>query len=589
MGVKEVITLLGGIALFLFGMSLMGDGLKKAAGNKLEIVLNKLSGTSIKGIILGTAVTAVIQSSSATSVMAIGFVNSEMMKLKQAVSVIMGAIIGTSITGWIICLSEVGGSSSAALSLLSTETISAIAAITGILISMISKKKTQKNFANVLLGFSVLMFGMKTMSGAVSGLKSSPEFISFMTSFSNPLLGILAGLLATALLQSASAAVGILQALTAVGTLTFGISLPIVMGIAIGASVPVLIASAGATKDGKRTAYSYLIIEVLRVIIFSIVFYGLNSFIGFGFMEKTMNMVDIALLNTVFRLTTIIVLAPFADLIVKITTIIIKPNPAEEEKTRDINRLQDSFLAYPALAVEQSKNAVLSMAKLTRESLDKAMSILKNYSDKTYDEVEALETLCDKYEDKIGNYLAKLTACELNSKQNAFVNQYLRIINDYERISDHAMNIAERAEEIKEKDIQFTPAGEKELNNMMAIISEVVTLAIESFVEESIDKAYRVEPLEEIVDNLSDLLKSNHIRRLQNGECTIGKGYVFNDLLVDFERISDHCSNIALSVVELNDSKHGIHEIEDLIEEKHSENYEKWFSFYKEKYYNDYI
>jgi len=588
MGVKEVISLLGGIALFLFGMSLMGDGLKKAAGNKLEIILNKLSGTSIKGIMLGTAVTAVIQSSSATSVMAIGFVNSEMMKLKQAVSVIMGAIIGTSITGWIICLSELGGES-AALSLLSTETISAFAAIAGILMSMISKKKSIKNFANVLLGFSVLMFGMKSMSGAVSGLKSSPAFISFMTGFTNPLLGILVGLLATALLQSASAAVGILQALSVVGSITFRMSLPIIMGIAIGASVPVLLAATGATKDGKRTALSYLVIEVLRVIIFSILFYGLNVIANFSFMDKAMDMVDIALINTVFRLVTIIILSPFAELIVKITKLIVKPDPAEEEKTRDINLLQDSFLRYPALAVEQSKNAVLSMSKLTQESLVKAMDILENYSDKTYKEVENLETLCDKYEDKIGNYLAKLTACELSSKQNAFVNQYLHIINDYERMSDHAMNIAERAAEIKEKDIQFTPAGRKELDTMLAIISEVVSLALESFVEEDVEKAYKVEPLEEIVDNLTDLLKSNHISRLQNGECTIGKGYVFNDLLVDFERISDHCSNIALSVIELQDSTHGVHEIEDLIEAKHSESYDKWFEYYKEKYSIDSI
>jgi len=587
MRINDVIELLGGVALFLFGMSLMGDGLKKAAGSKLEVILYKLSGTKLKGLLLGTAVTAVIQSSSATSVMTIGFVNSEMMKLRQAITVIMGAIIGTSITGWIICLSELGGNSQA-LSLLSTQTISAIAAIIGILISMISKKKSSKHVANILLGFSVLMFGMKTMSGAVSGLKDSAEFISFMTDFNSPILGILLGALITAILQSASAAVGILQALSIVGSITFEVTLPIIMGIAIGASVPVLLAASGATRDGKRTSLSYLIIEIIRVILFAAVFYGLNAIVHFDFMKMPMHMVSIALLNTLFRVSTIIVLAPFSDLIAKLTTILIKSDPKEEEQTRDINRLEDRFLKYPALAVEQSKLATSSMAKLTQESLVKAMTIIPSYSEKQFNEVANLETLCDKYEDKLGNYLTKITARDLNDDQNAFVTQYMRVITDFERMSDHAMNIAESAEEINEKKIQFTQDGDTELKDMIDLITEVVSLTVDSFLNEDIEKAYMIEPLEDIVDKLTVQLKQNHAQRLLLGQCTLDKGYVFNDLLINFERISDHCENIALSVIELKEKHYGAHEISDKIREERRNNFDKWLNYYKEKYLNDF-
>lgn len=588
MEINDFVSLLGGVALFLFGMTLMGDGLKKAAGSRMEAILNRLSGTSVKGILLGTGVTALIQSSSATSIMAIGFVNSGMMKQKQAVSIIMGAIIGTSITGWIICLSELGGSSSA-LSLLSTETISAAAAVAGILMVYISKKKSLKDVASILLGFSVLMFGMKTMSGSAAGLRNSPAMVSFMTDFSSPLLGVFAGAAAAAVLQSASAAVGILQALSVTGTMTFGLALPVIMGISIGASLPVLIAAAGSEKEGKRTALSYLVIELIRVALFAAVFYGIDAAVHFGFMQRTVHMVDIALANTLFRVSTILVLSPFSGLIVRITKHFIRTDPEEEERMRDFDGLQDSFLVYPTIALEQARAAVLSMARLTRESLIASMAMLTDYSEKQFREVAGMENLCDKFEDRIGNYLAKLTARDLSVRQSAFVNQYLRVIGDFERMADHAMNIAERAEEIDEKKIQFTESGYRELKDLTDIITEIVTMAIDCMVEEDLEKAYRVEPAEEIVDGLTLLVKNNHIRRVQLGECTIDKGYVFNDLLTDFERISDHCSNVAISVVELKGKQHGAHEISDTIKAKHTENYDRWFEYYKKKYYDAFV
>ena len=381
--------LLGGVAMFLYGMSLMGDGLKKVAGNKLELILYRLSSTPLKGILLGTGVTAVIQSSSATSVMVVGFVNSAMMKLRQAIAIIMGAVIGTSITGWIICLSGMSGGGSPFLDLLGTESLAAMTAVAAILMKHISKKRSVHHAADILMGFSVLMFGMKTMSGAVSVLKEDPGFISFLTNFSNPALGILIGIVFTAVLQSASASVGILQALSATGLMTLDETLPIILGIAVGASVPVLLSGMGSARDGKRTAWSYLVIEVLRVILFATVFYGLNAFMQFAFMHNTMDMFSIALLNTLFRISTVIVLAPFIGLIEKLMIRLVPGNPADEENTRDMDRLEERFLAYPTLAVEQTRLTINKMAELTRKSMDKAIDL----SQKDVDDRNAIRQL----------------------------------------------------------------------------------------------------------------------------------------------------------------------------------------------------
>ena len=571
--------------MFLFGMSLMGDGLKKVAGNKLELILYRLSSTPLRGILLGTGVTAVIQSSSATSVMVVGFVNSGMMRLRQAIAVIMGAVIGTSITGWVICLSGVGGDgASAALKLLSTESLSAITAVAGILMRMVGKKKSIQHAGDILMGFAVLMFGMKSMSTAVEDLRDNQTFLNLMTNFSNPLVGVLIGALFTAVLQSASASIGILQALSNTGVITLEAALPMILGIAIGASVPVLISGVGSGKDGKRAALFYLVLEVIRVVLFAAVFYTLNAILHFSFMDKTMNMFTIALANTLFRLSTVLVLAPFIPLFEKLMNRLIPDSPDDEAETEDMNRLEERFLAYPTLAVEQTRLTINQMARLTRKSMECAIRLLEDYSEKGFLEVETLESVVDRYEDKIGSYLMRLTGQEMTETQNRAVSQYLRAITDLERISDHALNIAERAQEIQEKNIHFSDKGTKEMQNLEAAISEILDITFDSFLNDDAETACRVEPLEQVIDRICRKMRERHTARLQKGKCTIGTGYVFNDLIADFERVSDHCSNIAIVIVELEDNAMDVHELSGAIKQDHTHHFEEYFAEFQAKY-----
>ena len=585
MSITDIVMLLGGVAMFLYGMSLMGSSLKKVAGNKLELILYRLSGTPLRGILLGTGVTAVIQSSSATSVMTVGFVNSMMMKLRQALSVIMGAVVGTSITGWLICLGGVGGSqASPALALMSTEGISAMTAVAGILMRMICKKKTLVHVGDILMGFAVLMFGMKTMSGAVSGLREDPGFISFLTSFNNPLLGILIGFAFTAILQSASASVGILQALSSTGLMTFEETLPIILGIAIGASVPVIISGIGSSVEGRRTAFSYPVIEILRVILFAGVFYGLNAVLHFGFMDSKMNMFSIALVNTLFRVSTVFVLAWFIPLIEKLMIKLVPADPHEEAETEDMKRLEERFLAYPTLAVEQTRLTMNKMAELAERSMDTAIALLDSFDPKGFQEVESLESIVDRYEDKIGSYLMRLTGQEMTDTQNKAVSQYLRAITDLERISDHALNIAQRAEEIRDKKIRFSDKGSREMDNLKKAITEILHISIDSFMTGDSETAYRVEPLEQVIDMICRRMREKHTARLQKGKCTIGNGYVFNDLISDFERVSDHCSNIAIVQVELEDNALDVHEMSGALKQAHEHQFDLYYSEFEERY-----
>ena len=585
MNITDVVKLLGGVAMFLFGMSLMGDSLKKVAGNKLELILYRLSGTPLRGILLGAGVTAVIQSSSATSVMAVGFVNSMMMKLRQALAVIMGAVIGTSITGWLIALGGVGGGeASPVLQLMSTEGISAIAAIAGILMRMICKKKSMKHIGDILMGFAVLMFGMKAMSGAVSGLHDDPNFQSFLTKFNNPLLGILIGIVFTAILQSASASVGILQAMSTTGLLTMEQTIPIILGIAIGASVPVVLSGLGSSVEGRRTAFSYPVIEILRVILFAIVFYGLNAFLHFSFMGNTVNMVSIALINTLFRASTVLILAWFIPLIEKLMIRLVPSDPTEEEETEDMKRLEERFLAYPTLAVEQTRLTIGKMAQLAERSINAAIALLDKFDPKGYQEVESLEGIVDRYEDKIGSYLMRLTGQEMTDTQNKAVSQYLRAITDLERISDHALNIAQRAEEIRDKKIKFSDKGYREMDNLKAAIKEIMHISMDSFLTGDAETAYRVEPLEQVIDVICRKMRERHTARLQKGKCTIGNGYVFNDLISDFERVSDHCSNIAIVQVDLEDNSLDVHEMSEVMKQEHTHQFDIYFEEFSERY-----
>ena len=585
MNVSDAIVLLGGVAMFLYGMSLMGDGLKKVAGNQLELVLYRMSSTPLRGILLGLGVTAVIQSSSATSVMVVGFVNSAMMKLRQAIAVIMGAVIGTSVTGWIICLSSLSADGSSFVTqILSTESISALAAVAGILLRMTSKKKTMIHAGDILLGFAVLMFGMKTMSGAVENLREDPGFLSMITNFSHPLLGVLIGAVFTAVLQSASASVGILQALSVTGMITFDKALPMLLGISIGASVPVLLSGVGSSVQGKRAALSYLVIEVLRVAVFAALFYGLNGVFHFSFLTATMNMFRIALLNTAFRVSTVLVLTPAIPLIEKIVAALVRSDPEEEAETMDMNRLEERFLTYPTLAVEQTSISIRKMAELTRKSLEEAMGLLEIYSEKGMESVRKLEELVDRYEDKIGSYLMKLTGREMTETQNRAVSQYLRAITDMERISDHALNVAECAQEIHEKSITFSEKAAKDMENLKDAIRRIMEITFFSFSENDMEEACRVEPLEQVIDLICRRMREKHAQRLQKGKCTIANGYVYNDLIADFERISDHCSNIAIVLVEITDNAMEVHAMSELLQHEHQHHFDEYYDEYAALY-----
>ena len=583
MGISDVISLLGGIALFLFGMSLMGDGLKKVAGSKLELVLYRLSSTPLKGVLLGTGVTAVIQSSSATSVMVVGFVNSGMMKVRQAIGVIMGAILGTSITGWILCLSYIPGGSGL-VQLLSTEVLTGLVAVAGIILRMFSGKTSSRHVGDILLGFAVLMYGMAAMSGAVSPLRESEAFIRILTSFSNPLLGILVGVAFTSILQSASAAVGILQALSITGAITFEIAFPIVMGIAIGAAVPVLLSALGANLNGRRTAFVYLLIDVLGVAVWSLVFYMLNAALHFSFLSDTMTAVSIALMNTLFRLATLVVLFPLIGVMEKLVVLLF-PDDGAQTEDQDMDRLEERFLQHPALSIEQSRLVTNSMAERAAGNLLAAMALRTDYSDKDFQAVAETESLIDRYEDKLGTYLMKITSRSLSSSQSEEVSKFLHTISDFERISDHALNISETAKEIHDKEMVFSPAAVRELEVMESALREILSISVAAFVANDVQQAVRVEPLEEIIDGLCDEMKSHHVDRLQSGACTLDQGFVFNDLLTNYERVADHCSNIAVAIIELESDSFDTHEYLNSVRAMKSHSFARYYEEYQQKYH----
>lgn len=571
------------MALFLFGMTLMGDGLKKVAGNKLELVLYKLSGSPIKGVLLGTGVTAIIQSSSATSVMVVGFVNSGMMKVKQAIGIVMGAILGTSVTGWIICLSSLEGGSGL-VSLLSTSTITGVVAVVGILLRMASKKQSRIHMGDILMGFAVLMFGMQTMSSAVSPLRESEFFLNLLTTFSSPLLGILVGLLFTCVLQSASAAVGILQALAATGVITFSVAFPLIMGIAVGAAMPVLLSSLGANVNGKRTAFVYLLIDVLGAVIWGIVFYAANAIFHFSFMETTLDMIGIAFLNTLFRFATVLVLTPFIGMIERQICRIFKDTETSGREQEDFARLEARFISHPTLAIEQSREALNNMALEAKANLEDAFFLITDYSEKSFQLISQREDVVDRYEDKLGSYLIKLTGKELTEQQNKDVTKFLHCIGDFERISDHAMNIAECAKEIYEKNIIFSDAARQELNVMFQAVNEITFNAVTAFITSDMELAYHIEPLEELIDNLCDEMKLHHVDRLQRGICKLDQGFVFNDLLTNYERVADHCSNIAVAMIELESDSFDTHEYITSLKVLHSHSFDQYYEEYSKRF-----
>lgn len=580
MTISDIISLFSGIALFLFGMTLMGDGLKATSGNKLEPVLFRLTDTPLKGLVLGSGVTTVIQSSSATSVIVMGFVNSGMMKLKQAIPVILGAILGTSITGWIICLSYIEGAGGVS-SLLSTSTLTGVVAIIGIFLRLFCKDKGRRHIGDIMMGFAILMFGMSAMSGSVGGLKDQVWFDRLLSTLRNPLFGIFVGIMISVLLQSASAAVGIVQALSVTGAIVFDNALPLLMGISIGAALPVMIASLGTNTDGKRTALSYLVSCILGVMTCASLYYIADAVFTFPFEGIAMTPVRVAIVNTVLRMIMIVLLFPFLDILEALVCLIISE---KNTKTRDEVSLNDRFIRHPSLAIEQSRLAISRMAEEAHQAVLDAMHLVGRYSDKEYDEIAELEDSGDHYEDELGSFLMKLSGQDLTDRQERESTIFLHTLSDLERLSDHAMNIAGSAREIHEKQISFSEEAYHEISVITAAVREILDITMKAFSGEDIQLAMRVEPLEEVIDDISDEMKLNHIERLQQGRCSISQGFIFNDLITDYERISDHCSNIAVALIEIYSGSFATHEYLGQVKEEHNDIFDKCYNEYKTRF-----
>lgn len=548
MDLFDVLSLVGGLALFLFGMNIMGSSLEKKAGGQLKNVLAKMTDNPAKGFFLGLIVTSIIQSSSATTVMVVGFVNSGIMTLHQAVGPIMGANVGTTVTGWILSLTAIKGGGF--MDLLKPDSFVPVLALIGIYLLMFSKKNKSKDTAMILLGFATLMTGMETMSAAVEGLKEVPEFTSILTVFSNPVLGVLAGAVLTAVIQSSSAAVGILQALSTTGAITVGTAIPVVMGMAIGTCITALLSSIGANKNAKRATLVHLYFNIFGTVIALVLFYGANAIFKFDFFYSTANEVSIAVVNTAFKVFCVLMWAPMIRVLEKMATLSIK-DTAETEKYA---MLDERLLATPAVAVDRCRSVTLSMAEIAVESVKNAISLVDNYDEKLGDSIVEAEKKTDKYEDKLGTYLVKVSALELTDEDSAQAATLLHVIGDIERIADHALNVLESAQEIREKKLDFSDECKQELAQIMGAVGEIIDHSYIAFTENNLEEAKLVEPLEQVVDDLQDVLKARHIKRLQKGECTVELGFVLSDLLRNFERISDHCSNIAGLVLEMDKS-----------------------------------
>ena len=581
-----VLNLLCGVALFLYGMSLMGDGLKRVAGDKLESFLYKMTNTPLKGLLLGTAVTSVIQSSSATTVMVVGFVNSGMMKLFQAIGIILGANIGTSITGWILCLSYIEGSGGITR-LLSSATIAAVAAIAGTVMKMISKRSAGKQLGNILIGFAILMTGMQMMSAAVSPLRQSAVFIEALTMFSNPFLGILLGIAMTAVLQSASASIGIIQALSVTGVLAFSTAFPVILGIGVGAACPVLISAIGANKNGQRSAFAYLLINVAGMLLWGIGFYAINAAVHFSFMESTMGPVSIAFVNSLVRIVTGVLLFPVIKQLEKLLCTMIKDSPEDLEdmkESADFDLLDERFLNAPYVALGQTSRVVMGMSARVRKNVGRALNLILDFSPSKFEKVQRKEDLIDKYESKTGAYLTELSKREMSSQQTRQVTMGLRAIGDLERIGDYASNIARVANEIHDTDTQFSDEAKRELNVIIGAERAFLNDPAPSLQKNDLQTAMKIKPQAAALSNLCEILKVRHIARLSRGECGMNQGSFFSELLNSFERIASHCVSIS-GVVRREFQEHPdyhVHSVKakELTDEQYKQIYDEFQSAY---------
>ena len=582
MTVFNVFSLLGGLALFLFGMDIMGKALEKQAGGQLQKILSKLTDNPLKGFFLGLCVTAVIQSSSATTVMVVGFVNSGIMELHQAIGVIMGSNVGTTVTSWILSLSGLQGDS-LFIQLLKPTSFSPVLAFIGILLYMCKSEK-KKGVGTILIGFAVLMTGMTTMSNAVLPLQNETWFTSLFTRFSNPLLGVLVGALVTGIIQSSSASVGILQALSATGVITYGSAIPIIMGQNIGTCVTALISSVGANKNARRAAMVHLYFNIIGVTLFLAIFYGANLLLDFAFVNETVTAWGIAVVHSIFNLTATAVLLPFANGLEKLAILTI-PDDAEKES---FALLDERLLNTPAVAVERARAATADMAELARVGVVQAMSLTHKWDDSLAQKVREEEEKVDKYEDALGTYLVKLSSREMSHADSQSVNTLLHTISDFERISDHSVNVLSSAEEIHAKSIEFSKDAQEELQVLEGAVQDVLSRTTDAFRKGDLHLAGKVEPLETVVDELVRAIKARHVARLQTGSCSIEYGFVLEDLLTNYERVCDHCSNVAVAQIEVAQDSFDTHAyLNDLRygnETKESEQFQRRLDRYRERY-----
>lgn len=586
MDIFNLLSLFGGLALFLYGMNVMGEGLTRAAGGKMEQILEKLTSTPIKGVLLGAAVTAVIQSSSATTVMVVGFVNSGIMKLRQAVGIIMGANIGTTVTSWILSLTGIEGDSFF-IRMLKPSSFSPILAVIGIVFLLFTKSEKKHNIGSIFLGFTILMFGMDTMSGAVTPLADVPEFTNILLMFSNPILGMIVGALFTAIIQSSSASVGILQALCTTGAVTYATALPIIMGQNIGTCVTALISSIGAKKNAKRAAFVHLYFNTIGTILFIVVFYTINAFVDFSFLDNAVNPAGIAVVHSTFNILATVVLLPFSRGLEKLATLTIKDKEEHVEEIAELvplKHLDTRFLEQPAFAVAQSMDVMNSMAEYSAEALYDALELMKNYSDETWKRVENLEDIVDKYEDELGTYLAKVSGKELSEDDSRNVSMGLHCIGDLERISDHALVISMLFSKMHNEKMKFSDKAMAELNLYSNAVYEIMQMTMEALTKNDMTVAERIEPLKEVINGLNAAIKKQHIKRLQKGKCTIELGITLENLLNNFERVADHCSNIAAAVLQKKTDSFDTHEYLSQLKQESNVEFQAMYSMYKEKY-----
>ena len=583
MDIFMVLALIGGLVMFLYGMDLMGDGLKKLAGGKLESILAKLTSNRFKGFLLGFGVTAIIQSSSATTVMLVGFVNSGIMKLGQTIGIILGANVGTTVTSWLLSTAGIGEGGSMIMKFFKPESFTPLLALLGFLMIASAKNDRRKNTGTILVGFAILMFGMEAMGDSVAALKDNEAFTSLLTMFgNNPIMGILVGTLFTAIIQSSSASVGVLQALALTCAIPYSTAIPLVLGMNIGTTITPIISSVSGNTESKRVAFSCLYIKMIGVAVVAGAFYIINAFVGFDFLKDTASAFNIAVVHTLFNIVSTVILLPFCSLFEKLAIATIKGKKDEETDTFSV--LDDRFLDMPSFAVEKSKDLVCEMANISNESFRLATKLLDEYDDDTFNKVKKLESKVDKYEDKISTYLVKVAEKQIAAKESRVVTELLHCIGDIERISDHALNIAEVAQEISEKKIDFSDKAKQDIKIITAAVTEVLYIAIEAMTNDDLDMAKCVEPLEQVIDRLKRKIKNGHITRLREGNCTMELGFILSDLLTNYERVADHCSNIAVCLIEISHDSFETHEYLSSIKNHNNLTFDELYEHYKEKY-----